>query len=200
MFIRFLLFLPLIYCSTIMIGDSLFANDLIKNQLEEWGNTQIDNLALIGSQFHEGWIESIPSQYFNYIKSNSIPDTIIMNGGGNDILSRKTDCISFNKNCIKRINEITSILDLFFKKINNDGVLNVIYLGPYYLQKLEKTINYGTDKISEICQKAELNCNFVDIRNKTIPLSIDNLHPNDDGYILLADELWNEILINDIIL
>lgn len=200
MFIRFLLFLPLIYCSTIMIGDSLFANDLIKNQLEEWGNTQIDNLALIGSQFHEGWIESIPSQYFNYIKSNSIPDTIIMNGGGNDILSRKTDCISFNKNCIKRINEITSILDLFFKRINNDGVLNVIYLGPYYLQKLEKTINYGTDKISEICQKAELNCNFVDIRNKTIPLSIDNLHPNDDGYILLADELWNEILINDIIL
>lgn len=198
MFKKLLFILPLVYCKTLMIGDSLFANDIIKNQLEEWSNTQIHNTALIGSQLHNGWVESIPLQYSNYIQSNNIPTTIIMNGGGNDILVKKNDCKVFNNMCIKRINETTTIIDSLLKQMNNNGVLNVVYLGFYYINGLKNTVDYGTDKINETCNKAELNCHFIDIRNKSIPVSSDNLHPTDDGYIMLAENIWNTILNNNI--
>lgn len=51
----------------------------------------IENQAVIGASLHEGWVPSIPTEY-GWVSKTPVPDTIIMDGGGNDVISVKEDC------------------------------------------------------------------------------------------------------------
>lgn len=75
-----------------MIGDSMFSGGEVKNELEKLANHKvtIENSAVGGASFHEGWVQSIPAQYASLnITEENAPITAIVDGGGNDVMSVK---------------------------------------------------------------------------------------------------------------
>jgi lysophospholipase L1-like esterase len=177
----------------------MFSGSPIKENLETWCNCKIDNYAITGSSLEDGWVSSIPSQYNDIKKLN--PKTIIMDGGGNDIFSNKNKCLTLGDDCKLLVNKIVDIAKSLLNEIGNNGVHNIIYLGFYYLQNLNEVIDYGTEKLSDVCNKLNnTNCYFSDPRNITMPLSWDGVHPTNEGFKLLANNIWNTIQDNDIML
>lgn len=198
----FLSLLPIFHvCQSkvIMIGDSLLAsNTPIENILSNQFNVSISNKALIGASIGDGWILNIPMQYT--LNKNKEFTNIIMDGGGNDVLSNQNECREFTNKCKNKIDEITEKLEFLFEKMNNDGVKNLIYLGFYYIKNLNKAIDYGSTQIIEICSRSQLNCYFCDARNLSFSLSYDGVHPTNDGYQKLAELIINTIKNNSITL
>jgi lysophospholipase L1-like esterase len=180
--------IPFIYAKTIIIGDSILHHQTIQNDLENFANITIQNFAKDGASFQQGWVQSIPDEYKNNNVSNT--STVIMNGGGNDIFSNFNDCV-YN-NCPKVIdNIITKIKKLFGLMIYNN-VKHIIFVGPYYVSILKNTINNGVKKFMIECNKLK-QCHFIDLRNISIPLSLDGRHPTEEGYHMISKQIINTL-------
>ena len=210
----------LISCTrTVIIGDSLFWSGMLfgggepsplSKWLETWSNHPIENYAKVGASVEPGWVKSIPDQY-NSINKNSPNNitTIIMDGGGNDVMSHRNDCEKWNEPCRQVLNKNIHEIEILFQQFKDDGIQNVIYLGAYYLSGLEKAIDYGNSQLSLICNNASIPCHFVDPRyNETnhhglqTPemLGSDGIHPNNDGYKILAEMIYDTAIEYHIIL
>ncbi len=74
-----------------MLGDSMFSNGAVKDHLEELadGKLKIEQSAVVGASFHEGWVPSIPALYSYMSIRGNPPITAIVDGGGNDVMSVK---------------------------------------------------------------------------------------------------------------
>jgi len=172
-----------------IFGDSILAsNTPIQNDLETLSGEKMDNHASIGSGLRDGWIASIPFYYDLY--KYPIANTVIMDGGGNDVNGFRNDCIAFNENCRKQLDGLVDILDGLFKQMKEDGVKNIIYVGFYYIGRLNNAIDYGMGQLYKKCLPKN-NCYIVDLRNATIPLGWDGLHPNVNGYHTIASQIWH---------
>ena len=208
-------------CKTIIIGDSMFAESPIPSNLEKSLNIKIDNRALVGASLQKGWVKSIPEQYEDIRNLN--PDTIIMDGGGNDVMSNYYSCLQFNNNCKNMIDNVTLIAKDLMEKMRGNCVKNIVYMGFFYVKGLNRAIDYGTEKLMEVCHNIaktngstgsstggnnlrrteslfneEGGCYFCDPRNLTIPVGWDGLHPTNEGYKMLSDAIYNTILNNNI--
>jgi hypothetical protein len=172
--------------TTIIIGDSMFAESPVRDYLQERCDCEIENRAIIGSSLHEGWVTSIPSQYYDIEDTASI-STVIMDGGGNDVMSRLSDCRELNEDCKTMIKESVEIARSLIQQMGEDGVDLVIYLGFYYIQNLNKVIDYGTALLSRMCATSETPCVFCDPRNLTIPIGWDGLHPTREGFLMIGE-------------
>lgn len=82
----------------------MFSNNAVKGHLEAYTDNKvtIENTAQIGASFHDGWVPSIPSQY-GWISKTPVPITAIVDGGGNDVMSVKDDCLQFNDHCKQQV-------------------------------------------------------------------------------------------------
>jgi lysophospholipase L1-like esterase len=181
-----------------IIGDSMFSESPVQSYLENWSGCKISNYAITGASLQDGWVESIPSQYVDIENQNF--STIIMDGGGNDVMSKLSECQEFNENCKLMINYIVNIAESLINKMGRNNVTDVIYLGFYYIKNLNKVIDYGTEKLVNMCEKINTtNCYFSDPRNITMPVGWDGVHPTNEGYELLAHRIWDTKLDNDII-
>ena len=193
---------------SVIIGDSMFWSGWLffggqpsplSKWLETWAGHSIENHALVGASLENGWVKSIRAQYDSLNKKPNIT-TLIMDGGGNDVISHRGDCEQFNNACVSMINNSLSIAAGLFNSAYQDGVYNILYLGFYYLPGLDRAADYANPALAEICKNATVNCHFIDPRyNATtgtgLPtpamLGPDGLHPNEDGYKLLASMIWN---------
>ena len=147
----------------------------------------IKNFATVGSSLQKGWVMSIPDQY----EKNKVQGTttIIMDGGGNDVFSIKSDCTMVNDNCKTTLDLITLILKDLFAQMRSDGVEYIIYTGVYEITGLEQAIDYGCTKIGDVCKISE-KCYFVDMRNETINTGWDGVHPTNEGFVKIANRIW----------
>jgi len=189
---------------TVIIGDSMFWSGMpffggqpspLSKWLETWSGHNIENHALVGASLEDGWIKSIHTQFLELDNTPKIT-TLIMDGGGNDVISHRKDCEYFNTECLKVINNSLSIANDI---LNNADVDNIIYLGFYYLSGLKVAADYADSKVRTMC-KSVPNCYFVDPRyNETSGTGLltpqmlgnDLVHPNEEGYKLLAQMIWN---------
>jgi lysophospholipase L1-like esterase len=213
---KFVKILPLFITSvlatrSVIIGDSMFWSGWLffggqpsplSKWLETWAGHSIENHALVGASLEDGWVKSIRAQYQDLNKEPNIT-TLIMDGGGNDVLSHRNDCEKFNKNCVSMINNSLSIAQAIFNSAYQDGISHILYLGFYYLPGLEQAADYANPKLNNICQNASVNCYFVDPRyNSTTKTGLptpamlgpDGLHPNEEGYKILATMIWDKKL------
>jgi lysophospholipase L1-like esterase len=148
--------------------------------------------------------EVIPKQYAAAKAANPDIKTVIMTGGGNDILQDLTvhfACIdsAFDNSmtCKKRIDEVGARLVKLWAEMAEDGVEDVIMIG--YSNKagvigpLTKTSAYSALTVPPLCAMvpAPLRCHAFDSDAEVPDLKLrDGIHPDDAGYDAIATELW----------
>jgi lysophospholipase L1-like esterase len=157
-----------------------------------WG-AHIQNYALVGSSLHEGWVKSIPTLYRDMIDKTkpTVPTTVLMNGGGNDVITARNDCFAFNDGCRRQVDSAMDIAKQLLLRMSQDGVQHVIYLGFYYVKGMQPVADYGTMRLQEICGSAPLDCHVADVRDLNITTGWDGVHPTQAGYEALARRLWD---------
>ena len=193
----------------VTVGDSIF--DLsgdIQRFLEAKAGQTFRDYTISGAEIKGGSLaRAIDLQYADANAFNGNIDTIVMDGGGNDILIPASigdvyGCRTkwYRKNirssCKNLIDNVYVDTVNLLNTMDSDGVKNVIYLGYYELPRgnanLGDALNYGGNRLSEACVNSNANCNFIDPRG-TIPASYvlsDDIHPTAEGSQVLADLIW----------
>ena len=197
----------------ITLGDSIFdLSGEIQLLLENYAGETFRRYTQNGAELEGGLLSmSVYEQYTMAKSDNPDIDTIIMNGGGNDILlpailfdphNCLTQWYQFGKlsnSCKDMINDIYVDSVNLLNNMHKDGVANVIYLGYYYtknglffLDNLAEAIDYGDKKLSMACEYSVANCIFIDPRSSINDTDIifDGIHPTSSGSKKLADLLW----------
>jgi hypothetical protein len=199
----------------ITLGDSIFdLSDELQGNLEAYAGQTFRKYTLSGAQLYNSGIgvEPVVEQYAQAKLDDSDIRTIVMDGGGNDILipaiiqfdpfNCKTQWYQFGKLSAKCRHFIDDLyvegVDLL-NDMDDDGVENIIYLGYYYtknallpLKSLKQAVDYGDNVLANACANSTVNCTFVDPRaviNKR-DIVFDGIHPASSGSKKLADLIW----------
>jgi hypothetical protein len=200
----------------VTIGDSIFAlSGELQDFLEDYAGETFRRYTLSGAELEGGLIAtSIVDQYAIARNDNPNIETIVMDGGGNDILipailldpyDCKTDWYQFGRlssRCKSYINDIyVDAVDLL-NDMHADGVDNVVYLGYYYtknalllLDSMEQAVDYGDQKLAQACSYSVANCTFVDPRSsiRDSDIILDGIHPTTSGSRKLANLVWPKL-------
>jgi lysophospholipase L1-like esterase len=185
---------------TIIIGDSIFAlNGVINSELEKISSKDIDSYA------RNGAVMSGVVRQYQQSREYGIARTVIMNGGGNDVLANMRDCRTLNQACVDVIeNAISRGMDLV-DQMEADGVESIYFLGYYYTTTfasgLDKAVDYAMSRVPAICARTTLRCEVVDTRGAmqgTGNISWDGIHPSRSGSIKMAQLLWERMQANGI--
>ena len=197
----------------VTIGDSIFAlSGELQDFLEARAGQTFRQYTLSGAELSGGVIAtSIVDQYSIARNDNPDIETVVMDGGGNDILipailfdpyNCKTQWYQFGRlssKCRNFIDDIYVDAVNLLNRMHADNVENVIYLGYYYtknglllLDSMEEAVDYGDRRLAQACRFSAANCSFVDPRStiNDSDIIIDGIHPNTRGSRKLADLVW----------
>ena len=196
----------------VTLGDSIF--DLsgdIQRFLEDRAGQTFRDYTLSGAELSGGIVaNSVERQYSDAKATDGNIETIVMDGGGNDILIPAMildpyGCRthwwrwSISSSCRNLINDQYVNLVNLLNQMDNDGVDNVIYLGYYELPRgnanLTQAVNLGDDKLGQACANTTANCTFLDPRGMVPANHVldDNIHPTSEGSLTLADLIWPKL-------
>ena len=200
--------------SVVNIGDSIFAlSGEINDYLHSYAGQTFRRYAVSGAELAGGILApDLFSQYNTAKCDDPNIDTIIMDGGGNDILlpvltmfdpyDCKTQWYEWGRlsnSCKNFIDDLyVDGVDLL-NDMHADGVDNVIYLGYYYtknawvrLDDLEEAIDYGDTRLSQACAYSAANCTFIDPRwvINDSDIKLDAIHPKTSGSLKIANLIW----------
>lgn len=188
----------------ITIGDSWMsysATEGIQNSLEKASMRDYRNFGVSGKKLLD---EVIPNQYKTAKMQDPDIKTVIMTGGGNDILQDvgvlltcNDGAIDMDPTCKARIDQVAARLVTFWAEMAADGVQDVVVIG--YSRKadlfgsLKKSVDYSSVKIDPLCAAAPapLRCHSFD-SDKAVPnLALrDDIHPDSAGYDAIGAALW----------
>jgi lysophospholipase L1-like esterase len=199
----------------VTLGDSIFdLSDKLQGNLERYAGQTFRKYTLNGAQLSNDGIGVTPvvGQYAQAKSDNADIQTIVMNGGGNDILIPvvaqfdpyrcKTRWYQFGQLSSKCQNFID---DLYVESVDilndmdNDGVENVIYLGYYYtknallpLKSLKQAVDYGNNILARACVNSTVDCTFINPSSSIVnrDIILDGIHPASSGSRKLADLIW----------
>ena len=198
----------------VTIGDSIFAlSGKLQDYLEGYAGQTFRRYTLSGAELKGGILATdIVTQYAIAKSDNSNIDTIVMDGGGNDILIPAItlfdpyDCKTqwyewgrLSNSCKNFIDDIYVDAVNLLNNIDADGVNNVVFLGYYYtknallwLDSMEEAVDYGDMRLAQACANSTANCTFVDPRStiNDSNIIIDGIHPTNTGSLKLANLVW----------
>ena len=194
----------------ITLGDSIFdLNGVIQATLEGYAGETFRDYTTSGAEISGGsFAPAVDVQYGVANSTNGAIDTVLMNGGGNDILipamlfdpyGCRTKWYRRNpsSSCVNLIENTYVAAVNLLNQMDSDGVENVVYLGYYETPRgnanLTKAIQLGVAYLSYACTTGTVaDCAFVDTLG-TIPASMvesDDIHPTPAGSVVLADQVW----------
>jgi lysophospholipase L1-like esterase len=125
--------------------------------------------------------EVIPNQYETAKRQNPNIKTIVMTGGGNDLLLTGMTAGGCGEGCMTTIDKVTDRLKKMWDEMAADGVQDVIYIEYSRGGTNEPGVSYANKVIPPVCAAAPVRCHFIDsdlIINKQL---IDGVHPTADG-------------------
>jgi len=164
--------------------------------------------SISGTQMVGGFLGApIPQQYANENNSDGHVTTVIMDGGGNDVLLGQRSCIDreappANQDCVKTITAAMAAAKTLLAKMADDGVENVVYFFYPHLpggglggnkELSNKTLDYAIPLVKQTCEEAPLNCVFVDSRGLfgDAPEDFqDGIHPIVENNNKIAGAVW----------
>ncbi len=198
----------------VTIGDSIFAlSGELQDFLEDYAGETFRRYTISGAELKGGLVATdIVTQYEIAKQDDPNIETLVMDGGGNDILIPAItlfdpyDCKTqwyewgrLSNTCKNFIDDIYVDAVNFLNKVDAEGVDNVIYLGYYYtknalllLDSMEEAVDYGDMRLSQACQYSNANCTFIDPRSsiRDSDIIIDGIHPSTSGSRKLANLVW----------
>jgi lysophospholipase L1-like esterase len=216
----------------VMIGDSyldpsfsnaaldIFADAQMSGALP--ANTTYRHYYQGGASMSSGALQfNIPYQYESEalldptVSNPSSIDTIIMDGGGNDVLINDRSCLTqappANTGCVNTIQGVVSRATSLMQEMGRNGVKNVVYffyphldpagggLLPTPAPGVNDTLDYAYPLAQQLCAAAPQGgprCFFIDLRPAFEGHIADYINPNDHvhptpaGAKVIADLVW----------
>jgi lysophospholipase L1-like esterase len=194
----------------ITIGDSYMKLNIASGteiSLERVSGRNYRNYAVAGTRVLNG---AIPSQFTNAKRENVDIKTVVMTGGGNDIIqdllgnlracngARTEEQLSAG--CRSALERIAGAIDDLINQMGADGVKDVIYVGYGYATNwdLQGTIAWTRTVRNRNCNGAMwpsgIRCHFVDPAEQLIGMiSADGIHPNNAGYDVIGRMVWDKM-------
>lgn len=197
----------------VFLGDSIFAlSGELQDNLEDYAGETFRRYTLSGAELKGGSIAtSVYDQYGIARRDNANIDTIVMDGGGNDILipaifldpyNCKTEWWQWGRlsgTCKRFIDDVYVDAVNLLNRMDADGIDQIVYLGYYYtkdallwLDSLEEAVDYGDLRLGQACAFSTADCRFVDPRSviRDSDIILDGIHPNSNGSRKLANLVW----------
>jgi hypothetical protein len=173
----------------ITIGDSwmLLATTGIQESLTKASGQPYRKYGRPGTKLLDG---VIPGQYATAKRADADIKTVVMTGGGNDIIQNstlKTDCMQGGAMCDAQVEKIRTALSELWKQMSTDGVQDVIHV-MYSGSAGSGVKNRETHnvKMAEVCAAvpAPLHCHLLNTDMLIGPSDMrgDGIHPTDPGY------------------
>jgi hypothetical protein len=197
------------------LGDSIFAlSGGIYSYLHSWAGVSFrcypkSGGQMKGSNILTSW--DVYSQYARAKSDNPTIKTIVMDGGGNDILipiitlfdPYNCESSPLSTSCKNQINNVYTNAVNLLNNMGRDGVKNIIFMGYYHVKNgllgstsMNNAVDYGDTKLSQAVTNATAVANyrvFVDTRswvNNSSDIIIDGIHPSDHGSYMCASAVW----------
>lgn len=134
--------------------------------------------------------DAIPNQYRDAKSEDPNIKTVVMTGGGNDIIqdsALEADCASGGAMCVARLEAIGKALDTLWKQMSADGVQDVVHV--MYSASAGSSIKdreANNQKLAQQCAAVPppLRCHLLSTDSLIGPndLRSDGIHPTDEGY------------------
>jgi lysophospholipase L1-like esterase len=166
----------------------------IQQSLEAVSGRDYRNYAQPGTQV---LTEQIPNQYNAAHDENPNIKTVVMTGGGNDILLGRIDCslIWDAASCEATIDDVQARLDMMRVQMAEDGVEDVLIVSYGYPanEMLHNGLNYSRMILPEACKTTDTpRCHYIDpVEELEGKIDADGIHPNQEGYDVLGQMVWD---------
>jgi hypothetical protein len=171
----------------ITIGDSWMQYALngggIERGLKDASGQKYRNYGVTGVELLKSntFGPAIPTQYAAAKKANPKITTVVMTGGGNDLLMLAAGDTN------AKIDEVSARLAELWKEMAADGVQDVVYFeysrGGKSTNKPQ--VEYAETMVRPACENAPLRCHFIDsdtiIHMEILALDGLGVHPTQDG-------------------
>ncbi len=187
-----------------IIGDSIF--DLS-------GDIQQDLKALSGKTYKDrsrsgAQIDGIVNQYHSAINNTPGIQTIIADGGGNDILLGNADCDTdpLTQGCLDVIDYVADKMEGLLNDFYVDGVDNCVWLGYYNMtldqEEKNEAIVEAYSLYPAVFDDAQMNqpgsgggAYPIDPRDDIVASDVksDGIHPTASGSNILADLIYSKM-------
>jgi lysophospholipase L1-like esterase len=206
----------------IILGDSLFAlSGKIADDIEVYSGEAYRHYCISAAQMIGGVVVDVPDQYENAKADDPNIRTVIMDGGGNDILITNSNLCSgdvVSQECKDAIEPVFAEAERLFREFKDDGVKNIVYMGYYDVNPegilvpdngFYGVIDYAYEKSTALCDnlnkefgttmvgyyvdtRAAFEGHFADF------ITSDGVHPTALGSQVLADLIWAKMKANNI--
>jgi hypothetical protein len=170
----------------VMIGDSWMAGALnfggIADAIKSIGNVRYRDYSVTATQLSTG---AIPRQFTQAVRANKDIKTVIMTGGGNDVLIGGADPAKAGALIVNELNKLWTTM-------SEAGVKDVVYIQYASSAGTARSRGAIDDNAAPppipICQKGPIICHSVptsDIVTRR-ELGVDGIHPNSSGNSKIA--------------
>jgi hypothetical protein len=124
--------------------------------------------------------EAIPGQYATAKRAGPDIKTVVMTGGGNDILLT-------GANPVTQIDKIAERLDKLWTEMGADGVKDVVYIEYSEGGSNGENVRMGIAKVGPICTNHKaVRCHFMLSDPIIMKVLADGIHPTADGFTKLG--------------
>jgi hypothetical protein len=146
------------------------------------------NYAVAGTMLLD---EVIPNQYEAAKRANPDIKTVVMTGGGNDLLLTGMSGGACIGSCMSTIDRVGMRLSELWAEMAKDGVQDVVYIEYSRGGTNGPSVEYGIKKVMPACAAAPLRCHFVDSDTIIMMQLLDGVHPTPDGCQKLGKAVWD---------
>lgn len=205
----------------VWIGDSIFAlSGEEANVLEDLSGHSYRTYYVSGAEMEGGFVRTIPDQYAQARRADSNIRTVIMDGGGNDVLiGGGSSCDAsypygtLSQACYDIIDTVEAVNIALWQDMIDDGVKNIIDQGYYYssdrnLWVVSDVFQNRTKEEFAAMAARNPGVKMVFVEPKDNPYFdksrvssytiADGIHPTDAASAELANMLWDAMVANGI--
>jgi hypothetical protein len=174
----------------ITIGDSWMSliGTGIQQSLVKASGQPYRTYGVLGTRLLDG---VIPGQYDRAKREDPDIKTVVMTGGGNDILMNPIG------DPMKVIDMVAVRLDQLWTQMGKDGVQDVVYVEYSEGGSNGANVRYGIEKVGPVCMNHKaVRCHFMLSDPIIMKRLADGIHPTSDGYDKLGKAV-HELMVKE---
>ncbi len=197
----------------VIVGDSIYDLDgFIHTNLKALSGKSYKDYSKSGDT-----VQYITNQYNTAIAARPGIKTILMDGGGNDILMNaywsqacQSSTMTVSSSCKAYVDGVLDDLEDLWADMDADGVDTIIHTGYYSLKagtlttllygktKLNGVVKYADEQYAIAAPLSPANVYFIDPRasfagKESSYIKSDGIHPTNAGGSVMANQIWAKL-------